>query len=504
MSRRTARLALTPVACGQASPNPAQEARRHPVSLGGAAAGSNFRKEHTMNKLFTLVVPLLLAGAALAATAATPAGTAPTTRVSVSTAGAQGNRDSFAAGITANGRFVVINSLATNLVPGDTNDRYDVFVRDTSTGATTRVSVSSRGAQAARGKDAFGGSLSGGASADGRYVVFQSDASNLVRSDTNRAEDVFVHDRKTGRTARLSVDSHGRQANGSSWFPAISADGRYVAFQSIASNLVRGDTNRLTDVFVRDLATGKTTRVSVNSHGAQARCKADYCESTSPVLSARGRYVAFQSSATNLVAHDTNRLGDVFLHDRRTGKTIRISVRSDGKQAGGDRTNTGSNAPAISADGRFVAFHSLDTNLVPGDTNRTADIYVHDLKLHRTTRVSVSSAEKQSNGESLGGLTISADGRFVAFTSLASNLVPRDANDITDVFLRDMRTGTTTLVSRGIGGVQGDDASAVGGAGAGLELTNGARVLAFSSWAANFVPGDTNDKPDAFVRRLRR
>ena len=457
-----------------------------------------------MKRLFSLVVPVLLAAAALAATAATSAGTAPTTRVSVSTAGAQGNHDSFAAGISASGRFVVINSLATNLVRGDTNGRYDVFVRDTATGATTRVSVSSSGAQAAAGKDEFGGSLSGGISADGRYVVFQSDASNLVRGDTNRAEDVFLHDRKTGRTTRLSLDSHGRQANGGSWFPAISSDGRYVAFQSLASNLVRGDTNKLSDVFVHDLATGRTTRVSVDSRGAQARCKAGPCESTSPVLSAHGRYVAFQSSATNLVPHDTNRLGDVFVHDRRTGKTIRVSVRSDGKQAAGDRTNTGSNAPAISADGRFVAFHSLDTNVVPGDTNRTADVFVRDLKRHRTTRVSVSSAEKQSNGESLGGLTISADGRFVAFTSLASNLVPRDANDITDVFLRDLRTGTTTLVSRGIGGVQGNDASAVGGAGSGLELSNGARVLAFSSWAGNFVPGDTNGRADAFVRKLRR
>jgi Tol biopolymer transport system component len=457
-----------------------------------------------MNRLLTPVALVFLSAATLAATAATSAGTAPTTRVSVSNAGAEGDRDSFAAGISADGRFVVINSLATNLVRGDTNDRYDVFVRNTVTGATTRVSVSSSGAQAARSRDAFGGSVSGGVSAGGRYVVFQSDASNLVRGDTNGVEDVFVHDRKTGRTTQLSVDSHGRQGNGGSWFPSISADGRYVAFQSLAANLVRGDTNRLSDVFVRDLATRKTTRVSVDSRGAQARCKADSCESTSPVLSAHGRYVAFQSSATNLVPRDTNHLGDVFVRDRRTGRTSRASVRSDGRQAGGDRTNTGSNAPAISADGRFVAFHSLDTNLVPGDTNHTADIFVRDLKRNRTARVSIGSGEKQANGESLGGLTISADGRFVAFTSLASNLVPRDANDITDVFLRDLRTGTTTLVSRGIGGVQGNDASSVGGAGSGLELSSGARILAFSSWAANFVPGDTNDKPDAFVRTLRR
>ena len=241
--------------------------------------------------------------------------------------------------------------------------------------------------------------------------------------------------------------------------------------------------------------------MSVDSHGAQAQCKGDYCESTSPTLSANGRYVAFQSSATTLVAHDTNKLGDVFVHDRRTGSTVRVSVASNGKQAGGDRTNTGSNAPAISADGRYVAFHSADTNVVPGDTNRTADIFVRDLKAGRTARLSVSSSGKQGNGESLGGLTISADGRYVAFTSLASNLVAHDVNDITDVFIRDLRTGTTTLASVGAAG-QGDDASAVGGAGFGLGFSAGARYLAFSSWAANFIAGDTNDKPDAFVRKL--
>jgi Tol biopolymer transport system component len=454
-----------------------------------------------MKRFLTLMSAIVAVASLVAAAGALSAAPAATTRVSVSSKGAQGNRDSFAAGISANGRFAVINSLATNLVKGDTNNRWDVFVRDRATGRTKRVSVTSGGAQAKATRSPFGGSIGGGISSDGRYVVFQSDAPNLVPGDTNRAQDVFVRDRKTDRTSRVSSGVHGRQANGGSAFPAISAGGRYVAFQSLASNLVPRDTNKLSDVFVRDLATGKTTRVSVDSHGAQARCKADYCESTSPSLTANGRYVAFQSSATNLVANDTNRLGDVFVHDRRTGKTVRVSVTSTGKQAGGDRTNTGSNAPAISADGRYVAFHSLDTNLVLGDTNRTADIFVRDRKAGHTARVSVSSTGKQGNGESLGGLTISADGRYVAFTSLASNLIGHDANDITDVFIRDLRTGTTTLASLGAGG-QGNDASSVGGAGSGLGFSAGARYLAFSSWAANFIAGDTNDKPDAFVRKL--
>jgi Tol biopolymer transport system component len=429
----------------------------------------------------------------LSAAAASPAST---TRVSVSSAGVQGDRDTFAAGISADGRYVLLNSLARNLVPGDTNDRYDVFVRDRSTGRTTRVSVSSSGAQARPGPDPWGGSTAGGISANGRYVVFQSDAPNLVAGDTNRVSDVFLHDRVTGTTTRVSVSSSGRQANGPSGFSTISADGRYVAFQSEARNLVRGDTNHLTDVFVRDLRTGKTTRVSVNSRGAQARCNLSSCESTEPALSAHGRYVAFESSATNLVRHDTNRLADVFLRDRRTGRTTRVSVDSHGRQGGRDRTNNGSNAPVISADGRYVVFHSADSNLVRGDTNRVFDIFLHDCRTGRTTRVSVGSDGRQANAESLGPPSISADGRYVAFTSLASNLVSGDSNDITDVFVRDLSTSRTILASLGDTGAQGDGGSAAGG----VAFSADDRYLAFSSSASNLVPGDTNGVPDAFVR----
>ena len=435
-----------------------------------------------------LLAITILAGAL--AIPAAGAGPPTTTRVSISSAGGQADRDTYAAAISADGRYVVLNSMARNLVPGDTNDAPDVFVHNRASGQTTRISVSSGGRQG------NGSSDSAAMSANGRYIVFASTASNLVDGDTNSASDVFLHDQTSGVTTRVSVSSRSRQANGPSSMPAISADGRFVAFQSLASNLVRGDTNGLSDVFVRDLETGKTTRVSINSRGRQARCNIGFCESTEPALSAHGRFVAFQSSATNLVPHDTNRLGDVFVRDRRTGKTTRASVDSRGRQGGGDRTNNGSNAPTISANGRYVVFHSADPNLVRGDTNHVFDIFVRDRLRGRTTRVSVSTSGAQANAESLGAASISADGRYVAFTSLASNLVANDANGITDVFVRDLAANTTELASLGQGGNQGDDASSA----TGVAFSADDRYLAFSSWAANLVAGDTNIVPDAFVR----
>jgi Tol biopolymer transport system component len=427
------------------------------------------------------------------ASAGPPAGTM---RVSVASSGVQADRESYAVGLSAKGRLVLINSHATDLVRGDTNERWDVFVHDRATGRTQRVSVSTRGAQARATRDPWGGSTAGGISANGRYVVFQSDAPNLVAGDTNRLTDVFLLDRARGVTTRLSVGPHG-QANGASAFAAISANGRFVAFQSDASNLVARDTNHSVDVFVRDLATGKNSRVNVSSRGVQAR---GLSESTQPVLSLDGRFVAFESSATNLVRGDTNKLADVFVHDRRTGRTERVSVTSKGKQAGADRTNNGSNAPSISGDGRYVAFHSADSNLVPGDTNRTFDIFVHDRKTGRTTRISVSSAGRQANGESVGAPSFSADGRYVAFNSLASNLAPGDdqAIDILDVFVRDLRAGTTSIASLGAAGQHGADSSSVSG----TAFSADDRALAFSSFAGNFVPGDTNGTADAFLREL--
>ena len=244
---------------------------------------------------------------------------------------------------------------------GDTNGAPDVFVHDRRTGAIERVSVDSAGGQA------NGGNFAPAISASGRYVAFESDASNLVAGDTNRSDDVFVHDRRTGATERVSVDGAGGQANDASFGPlAISANGRYVAFASIASNLVAGDTNNEADLFVRDRRTGSTERVSVDGAGGQANGGSFF-----PAISASGRYLAFYSFASNLVAGDTNETYDVFVRDRRTGATERVSVDGAGGQASG-----GSFFPAISASGHDVAFQSAASNLVAGDTNGTTDVFV--------------------------------------------------------------------------------------------------------------------------------
>src|SRR5919201_521233 len=228
-----------------------------------------------MKKLLVLATPTAPGGALLSTSGALAPNPTATTRVSVSGSGGQGDHDTYAAGISADGRYVLLSSQARNLVPGDTNDRWDVFVHDRTTGATRRVSVASDGAQVGPTHNPCGGSTAGAISASGRYVVFQSDATNLVRGDTNRVEDVFLHDRRTGRTERVSVTSAGRQAgadrtNNGSNAPVISADGRYVAFHSADSNLVPHDTNRTFDIFVHDRKTGRTARVSVGGNGGHA------------------------------------------------------------------------------------------------------------------------------------------------------------------------------------------------------------------------------------------
>jgi Tol biopolymer transport system component len=420
-------------------------------------------------------------------------------RVSVSSSGQQADRDAYAVGLSGNGRLVLINSQATDLVPGDTNERWDVFVHNRSSGKTERVSVSTGGAQARATRDPWGGSIAGGISANGRYVVFQSDAPNLVPRDTNRVADVFLHDRASGVTKRVSIGAHG-QANGASGFAAISANGRYVAFQSAASNLVARDTNRIVDVFVRDLATGKMSRVSVSSRGVQAACRG-WCENTEPVLSTNGRYVAFESSATNLVRGDTNKLADVFVRDRRSGRTERVSVTSKGKQAGATARTTAATRR------RSAATAATSPSTRPTRTWCRATQTGRSTSSSTTARpdgpraVSVSSAGRQANGESVGAPSFSADGRYVAFSSLATNLVPGDdrANDIMDVFVRDLRAGTTTIASLGAGGQHGSDSSAVSG----IAFSSDDHVLAFSSFASNFVPGDTNGTADAFLREFK-
>jgi Tol biopolymer transport system component len=249
---------------------------------------------------------LVVAGLALVLTSLSAASgaSAPVVRESVSSGGAQANGHSLAASISADGRYVAFYSSATNLVAGDTNGARDVFVHDNQTGATTRDSVSGSGAQA------NGQSFSPSISADGRYVAFYSDANDLVAGDTNNADDVFVHDRQSGATTRVSVSSAGGQTDGGSYLPALSADGRYVAFSSESTNLVPGDTNGAVDIFIHDNLSGATTRLSVKANGVEGDG-----DSIRPALSADGHFAAFDSQAANLVSGDGNGFSDVFLRD---------------------------------------------------------------------------------------------------------------------------------------------------------------------------------------------
>ena len=402
------------------------------------------------------------------------------TRVSVDSAGNQAIGGfllgSFIPSISADGRFVAFTSLVTNLVPGDTNNQNDIFVRDLLTNTTTRVSVDSAGNQA------LGSSFVPSISANGRFVAFASEAPNLVPGDNNNSQDIFVRDLLTNTTTRVSVDSAGNQGNSNSGFLSISGDGRFVAFVSRATNLVPGDNNNSQDIFVRDLLTNTTTHVSVDSAGNQGN-DASY----SPSISANGRFVAFASEAPNLVPGDTNNDEDIFVRDLLTNTTTRVSVDSASNQAIGN-----SGDPSISADGRFVAFGSDASNLVSGDTNRSRDIFVRDTRSNTTTRVSVSGVGNQVIGNS-GDPSISGDGRFVVFASAAPNLVPGDNNNSQDIFVRDLSTNTTTRLSVDSTGNQAISSSFV------PSISSDGRFVAFASEAPNLVPGDTNNSIDIFV-----
>jgi Tol biopolymer transport system component len=345
-----------------------------------------------------------------------------TTRVSVGSGGIQANHPSVHVAISGDGRFVAFSSSASNLVPGDTNDTQDVFVHDRQTGSTTRVSVGPGGVQA------DGGSGGPAISADGRFVAFTSTATNLVPNDDGQA-DVFVHDRQTATTTRVSVGTGGVQGDMESGNASISADGRWVAFDSLATNLVADDTNAQQDVFVHDRQTGTTARMSLDSGGAEANGGSVW-----PAISADGRWVAFNSAASNIVSDDTNGAGDIFVHDRQTGTTTRVSLGPGGVQ-GNDWSYWW---PAISGDGRWVVFQSAATNLVAGDINGQQDVFVHDRQAATTTCLSI------GPGNVIGDRwsefpAISTDGRWVAFQSPSTNLVIGDSNNVSDTFLYDTK-----------------------------------------------------------------
>jgi Tol biopolymer transport system component len=353
-------------------------------------------------------------------------------------------------------------------------------------GVTERISV---GPVGVAGNDA---STAAAVSGDGRFVAFWSFASNLVAGDTNSTSDVFVRDRLTQTTERVSVDSRERQSVGGDaggvldtnlGRPAISGDGRFVAFASTATNLVKGDRNQVADVFVRDRAAGTTERISMAGRKVEANS-----DSSGPAITSDGRFVAFSSFADNLAAGDANFASDVFVHDRQARTTELVSVNSAEEQA-----NAGSGGAAITPDGRFVAFGSDATNLVPGDVDDFAsDVYLRDRATGTTEGISTIAPPSGPVRHS-GAPAISADGQLVAFNSWDSNLVPGDTNDRYDVFVFNRGTGTIERVSVTDAGVEGNDDSL------GPALSADGRFVAFSSDADNLVAGDGNFDVDVFL-----
>ncbi len=409
---------------------------------------------------------------------AVAAGPVAVTRVSVASNGAQTSiSSSDDPSISGNGTRIAFESGATNLVAGDTNDKDDIFVHDIVTGATTRMSVASDGTQGNNH------SRLAAISGDGSKVAFVSWASNLMAGDTNGREDVFVHDLETGTTTRVSVADDGSQVEAVLVSTiSISSDGTRVAFVTSRSDLVANDTNNKLDVFVRDTVAGTTSRVSEPTGGGQG----DF-DSDSPALSSDGSMIAFRSLARNLVAGDTNLSRDVFLHALATGVTTRVSV-SDGEA---EATGGDSGIPSLNADGTRIAFESRATNLVAGDTNNAWDVFVRDTSAGTTTRVSVADDGSQAS-DSSGAASINADGTRVAFHSTATNLVAGDTNVAVDVFLRDTTAGTTTRASTTDTGAQ-----AAGNSDAPAINSTGTRI-AFNSQVA-LVAADTNGADDAYL-----
>jgi len=410
--------------------------------------------------------------AALAAVVVSSAASTPaqgTSRANVDGAGNQAlGKTSYPPRISADGRYVVFESIANGLVAGDSNGSNDVFVRDLQAGTTECVSLDTSGNPA-------GASFWGSISDDGRYVAFASNSQFLVASDQHFGTDCFVRDRQTGTTELASIDSGGNQFGDASYVPVISATGQFVA-------LMRGDIVNLAQIWVRDRGLATADLVSVDSNGTPANNGCWF-----PSISSDGRFVAWDSEAINLVAGDTNKVSDVFVHDRQTGATERASVDDAGVQGA-----AASSGASLSADGRYVAFGSSAWNLVLGDTNATSDVVLRDRQAGTNELVSRDASGTLGNGPSFAP-SLSADARSVAFVSSATNLTSGDTNGKTDVFLRDLRTETNRLVSVDSSGALGDKNSGT------AALASGGRFVVFMSDADNLVAGDTNSLADVFV-----
>lgn len=430
-----------------------------------------------------------------AAFAATALVTAPASaqqrfeRVSVSSSGVEGNahQPSDFARVSADGRFVAFSSNATNLAPNDANGRLDVYVRDRQLGTTVLISATAAGFA---GNDR---SELTDLSEDGRFVVFLSWASDLVPGDSNGFRDVYVRDRDpdgnglfdeaNATTIRATLGAGGVQPNEQCTGGSISADGRFIAFDSDASNLVAGDVEGRTDVFVRDLSTGAIERVSVAAGGAGGN---GY--SVRAAISRDGGKVAFASAASNLVAGDLNGALDLFLRDLGSDVTTRVSLRDDGGEIAGDSDDYEMSGDA----NRFVWWSGLD-GIVADDTNGRADVFLRDVAAGTTLRLSI--AADGSDGDKSAELPrISANGAFVVFQSDSTNLAGIETNGTADAFLWEAATGKLRKLSVHVNGIEGDARSSA------LDVSDDGAVIPCYSDSFDLIGGDANGLFDLLVR----
>ena len=399
--------------------------------------------------------------------------------VSVTPSGAEGGSTSGTTrrGFSGDNRYVAFYSIASDLVAGDLNGKGDVFLRDLNLGATSLVSLGSSGNQ--------GNATSGGAaiSGDGRFLVFGTPSTNMAPGATNGLGDVYLRDLRAGTTTWISSGLGGVEANSKAGAMDLSADGSVIVFASLASNMVLGDTNGTWDIFVHEVATGTTTRVSVDSQGNESNGL-----SINPMISADGRFVCFESSATNLDRALSVVWPRAFVHDRQTGVTEAVF-----RDLQGDKNAVGGMNPVISSDGRYVVFDTSLPNLVPNDTNNQNDVFVFDRQTETTVRASVSSGGVEGDGQSLIP-TISASGRFVAFRSSSTNLVPGDTNNVSDIFVRDLLLGVTTRASIGPGGIQAEVTCQE------ASISPDGSMVCFESASWTLVPGASNIWKDVFLR----
>ncbi len=421
-------------------------------------------------------ISLAIAAAAFSQAAVAQLG--PTTsRISVSSTGAQGTGDSTYARVSGDGRTVAFSSEGNFGLGG--GNRWHVFLRDLANDSLELISKSANGVVG--DLDSFDPVPS----ADGRRIAFMSWARNLDPLDANNNADVFLHDRKTHKTYTISINLSGHTGTGLSADPDLTADGRYVTFKSGAADLVAGDVNTREDVFRRDTLLGVTELVSCNATGGQASSDSSFSS-----ISDDGRFVAFQSAANDLVGTEIDYFDDIFVKDMLTGAVEQISIRP----AGG-MINAPCTYPTISADGTKVAYITDANTLIPGDTSGYRDVFVYDRTTASLVCASLTSTNVNANGPVIS-YKLSPDGLFVAFDNAANQIVPSDNNFIGDVFLCDLTLGTTSLVSVSTG------LPSVPLGGEQPDVANGGIRTVFHSQAGQFVPNDTNGADDVFLRDL--